>query len=142
MALKKIDSNQYIKLSLDGTYKIYKSPQERNKEKNAVQFSQIALKYTTIINNLKQQKERIYYDPEFAALIAQWETEFNSYLTSHRNGQKNKNLALMKQYIKDIENTLPKILYVGKIGTYGAKSLAEVYEVAKRFEFFGKTEDC
>ena len=97
MALKKLNNNQYIKIQLDGTFSVYKTPAEREHEKEVPTFNKIVARYKAIIADLQKDRERIYYDPTFETLINQWEAEFQRYLRAHQNGQKQVNLPLMSQ---------------------------------------------
>lgn len=141
MALKKIENGHYIKLELDGTFKIYKNQKERTQEKKATPFERICLKYTAKINSLTRDLERHYYDPTFAKTIAAWRSEFEKYLRMHSQGLKSKDFPLMKQLVKDIEKSLPEIICVGQIGASG-NILSEVYAEAKNKLWFSEVEDC
>lgn len=69
MALKNTHNGQYIKINLDGTYRIYKSSKERAREKSAPPAKKIIFKYKSLILELLQDKERCYYDPDFVVII-------------------------------------------------------------------------
>jgi hypothetical protein len=141
MALKELDTNHYIKLDLNGNFKVYKSSRERSQEKKAPTFEKVVTLYRTILVNLKANKERLYYDADFAILVSEWEKEYETYLRAHQYGQKHKNFPLIKKYIKDIEKTLPEIVCTGQIGVDNL-TLEEVYKEVKRRGLFGKVEDC
>ena len=141
MALKKVDTNQYIKIELDGSFAIYSLSKERLQEKKATAFEKVVQFYQTTIASLWKNKERIYYDASFKPLVLAWEAEYEQYLLMHRYGQKSKNFPLIKKYIKDIEKTLPEIVCRGQIGVTGT-TLQEIYEEVKRLGLFGQVEDC
>lgn len=47
----------------------------------------------------------------------------------------------MKQYIKNIEQSLPDIICEGQLGVEG-NTLEEVYNSVKRYGYFEEVEDC
>ena len=141
MALKKLNSNQYIKIELDGTYKIYRTSKERDKEKTAYTTAEVIQKYREIILELLQNKERLYYDPEFNILLQQWEAEFNKYYRASIQGEAAKGFPLMRQHIKNIEKSLPELISIGQVGVEGT-TLEEVYNYVKQCGYFGGVEDC
>ena len=141
MALKRLNSTEYIKINLDGTYRIYKSIKERNQEKKGTAFELIDLKYSSLLEAMRKDKERLYYDPGYSAMLIALETEYEKYACAHRQGKRVTELPLIKQYIKDVEKSLPELVCEGQIGVYG-DSLAEIYENVKRCGLFGEVEDC
>jgi hypothetical protein len=47
----------------------------------------------------------------------------------------------MKQYIKNVDKSLPEIVCIGAVGVRGA-NLEEVYTYVKQKGYFGEVEDC
>ena len=144
MALKKLDDNKrylYIKISLDGTFKVYKTAKERSLEKQATPSTEIISKYKKIIADLRKDKERCYYDPEFTQLILAWETEFKTYLLLQCHGETSDNLPLIAQYYPDVKSSLPIIITRGRLGVEG-DTLDKVYDYVKRCGYFGEVKDC
>ena len=141
MALKKLENNQYIKIELDGTFKIYKTQKERTQEKKATSFDYICKKYNLIIRDLRKNTERRYYDPTFNSLIDDWQQEFDTYLRCHSQGLHESKFPLIKQFIKDVEKSLPEIICVGQLGVTGT-TLTEVYDYVKQHSYFSDTADC
>jgi hypothetical protein len=141
MALKKVDKNEYIKISLDGTFKIYKAAKERTQEKKAPTFEEIRDKYQEVLTNMRNDHERLYYDPTFRPLLDQWEMEYEKYLQMHLQGKRCKDFPLMTKYIPNIKDSLPELLCEGQLGVSG-NTLAEVYESVKHYGYFGEVEDC
>jgi hypothetical protein len=62
-------------------------------------------------------------------------------LYCHEQKIAGKGFPLMKQYIKDIERSLPTLLKVGSIGIF-EKDLEAVYNKVKQLGYFGETQDC
>ena len=142
MALKQLDTNYYIKLDLDGTFKVYAASEDRNAEKLAPSFTQVSAKYQQIIRSLWADKERLYYEPGFREHIIMWETEYSHYLRMHAQGLKQGNFPLIKQYFDNLEDSLPKLLFRGRVGLRNVTTLQEAYSQAKYFDYFGDVEDC
>lgn len=140
MALLKTTSKQYIKVELDGHFVIYASEQERLLEKNATPFTKVVQKYESKIKELSKNKERLYYDPKYFELVTAWKQEFETYMIAYRKKDYTKNFPLMKKYIKDISNTIPKIVNRGRIGVRG-QTLGEVYIFVKAIKIFSDVED-
>ena len=141
MALKLTNSNYYIKIDLQGNFKIYKTAKDRLSEKNAPQFEDIILKYATIIHQLRQDKERLYYDPNFIKLIRAWEEEAELYSLNHFQGIHSTEFPLMAEYIPNIAKSLPRIIHTGSLGVLG-NTVEEVYEYVKRVGYFNDALDC
>jgi hypothetical protein len=141
MALKRVDKNEYIKISLDGTFKIYKTSKERAKEKKANTFEEVIAKYQEILTNIRKDQERLYYDPNFRPLLYQWEAEYEKYLQMHLRGKKCKDFPLMAQYISDVKESLPELICEGQLGVSG-DTLEKVYKSVKDCGYFGDVEDC
>lgn len=141
MALKNYKTNQYIKLDLEGNYLVYKSSKEREVEKSSINFKVVIAKYHSILKQLLQDFERLYYDPTFWKVIQAWENERDRYFRCHMQGLPGKNFPLISQYIKDPEGALPEILDMGQINVKG-NTLQEVYEYVKHRGFFEDVEDC
>lgn len=141
MALKLAESNYYLKIDLQGNFKIYKTIKDRNLEKKAPTFEKISAKYAAIIKNFKQDFERRYYDPSFTELIIAWEKEAELYNLSYINGIHMNNFPLMSQYIPNIGKSLPNIVSVGRIWVKG-ETLAEVYDYIKKVGYFKDATDC
>lgn len=135
MGLLKLKNNYYIRLTLDGTYYVYKSKKERDIEKKATHPEVIKQKYSEIIHELKQDAEGLYYLGT-SQLLQDWQQEFQAYLnkdTSHK-------FPLMKAYIKDVAKTIRSFVDAGKIRVQG-NTLREVYDYVKQYKVFGETED-
>lgn len=143
MALKLTKNNYYIKIDLQGNFKIYKTDKDRLAEKRAPLFEEICSKYSSIINSLWRDSERFYYDPTYPELVAAWEAEANLYYQSHTQGisQSTTKFPLISQYIKNIGKSLPEIINTGRIWVKG-ETLAEVYEYVKEVGYFDGVEDC
>ena len=141
MALKELSTNYYIKIDLTGEFSVYKSIQDRKLEKKATSFKRVVLTYKTILKQLENDRERLYYDPDFPQIIKAWHLEYEDYVNTHINGIGGKKFPLIKQYIKDVEKSLPEIVYKGCLGVTGV-TVKDVYEYAKTQNFFGDTEDC
>lgn len=141
MALKKIENNHYIKIELDGTFKIYKTQKDRTQEKKATSFEHVCKKYALIIRDIRKNIERRYYDPTFNNLIDDWQQEFDNYLRCHSQGLHESKFPLIKQFIKDVEKSLPEIICVGQLGVQGT-TLVEVYDYVKQHAYFSDTIDC
>lgn len=143
MALKLTKNNYYIKIDLQGNFKIYKTAKDRLAEKKAPLFEEICSKYDFIINRLWRDAERFYYDPTYTELVAAWETEAALYCQSHAQGicQNTSKFPLMAQYIKNVGGSLPEIINTGRIWVKG-ETLAEVYEYVKQQGYFSGVEDC
>ena len=141
MALKQIISDYYIKIDLAGNFKVYKNKKARDQEKKTASFKDICSKYQLILTSLRQDTERRYYDPEFVQLIAAWQKEYSKYLSCHSQGLRETAFPLMKQYIKNIEKSLPEVICSGAVGVKG-NTLEEVYDYVKQKGYFGEVEDC
>jgi hypothetical protein len=141
MALKKVNESSYIKIELDGSFKIYRSSLEREKEKQASSFVKINSLYRSILKQLRENKERQYYDPEFCQLLYAWEFEYNKYTQAHYEGKHAEGFPLMSKYFPDIENSLPDLVIRGRAGVIG-NTLEEVYTNLKNCGYFGEVEDC
>ena len=143
MALKNIQSNQYIIISLDGRYIIYKDEKARQRIKKATSHETILKKYTEICNNLLKDSEQLYYNPSFPELQFKWFSEFQDYIIAYDQRDMTKKFPLMKNYIKDIEKTIPQIIAEGQVGFRGTKikTVEEAYNYVKQHKIFGETED-
>ena len=139
MALK-LTNNQYVKLNIDGSYIIYENDSARTTEKTSTNVKTVILKYQEIINKLKSDQERCYYDPSFLNEIQKWEDEYDRYIKAYINKDLTQKFPLIKKHIKDINQTIPKIIQRGVIGV-SANSVEEVYNKIKRYKIFGETED-
>ena len=141
MALKLTDSNYYLKIDLQGNFKIYKTIKDRTLEKKAPTFEEISARYETIIKNFRRDFERRYYDPSFTELIMAWEKEAELYNLSYVQGIHTNNFPLMAKYIPNIGKSLPNIVSVGRIFVKG-ETLAEVYDYVKKVGYFKNVVDC
>lgn len=139
MALK-LKNDRYLKLLITGEYFIYESEQNRDAEKKVISSEKVLQKYSKIIQELKQNKEQYYYDPEYRKLVANWETEALTYSYNALYFNTSGKYPLMKKHIKNIEKSIPKILFKGTIQVKG-DTLEEVYAFVKKYKIFGETED-
>lgn len=141
MALKQLNTGYYIKIDIAGNVIIYKTSKSRSLEKSAPSFEAVKARYLAILNTFYQDKERLYYDPEFSQLLSDWKSEFQRYTQSHYQNRRIGAFPLISSYIPNIENTLPIIIRTGKVRVKGT-TLEEVYNYVKTYKFFGEVKDC
>lgn len=141
MALKKLKNNQYIKVAIDGSFKIYKTSSDRSLEKQSTHAKTIIQTYKQVIRTFQEDKERCYYDPTFNQLRYKWEEEFELYLRLQNSGQHIEELPLIAQYHPDVLDSLPTVILSGKVGVRG-DTLEKVYDYVKKCGYFGEVEDC
>lgn len=141
MALKIINSNYYIKVTIKGVYYIYESPQARSIEKKATSPIIINNKYKELISNLEADHEQRYYDPKVQQFYTELCLEHSRYLENYFSKITTEKYPLMQKYIKDVNKSIPKIIATGKYKVKG-NTLEEVYNFVKKCKFFGETEDC
>jgi hypothetical protein len=125
----------YIRLTTDGTYYIYKTKENRELEKKVTSPEEVIKKYHEIIHELEQDKEAVYYLGN-AQLLKDWRTEFFAYLDYNTANK----FPLMKAYIEDIDESIPQFVGSGRISVKG-DTLEEIYEYVKKYKIFGETED-
>ena len=142
MALKITKNNYYVKLDINGNFKIYKTAKERASEKMAPNFNDVCSKYSLIIQNFWRDSERFYYDPTLPDLIKAWTAEAVRYQQCYIEGRSSKaKFPLMAQYINNIEKSLPEIISIGQVRVEG-ETLEEVYNYVKQHGYFNDVEDC
>ena len=141
MALK-LKNKQYIKVDANGNYTIYASEQARTAEKslNGLTPDDIIKKYIKIIESMKLDEERWYYDPSFSAEISQWEEELRRYTDNLSTGTTGQEYPLMKKYINKIDRTIPQIVARGTFNI-NANSAKEVYEIIKKYKIWAGAKD-
>ena len=130
-----VNKDYYIRVTIEGSYYIYKNKKERLLEKKAPAREDVLKKYSDILKELQSDVEATYYLGN-TELIEQWKREFEAYVNYNRSNK----FPLMKKYIKDVVKTLPEIVNSGKITVKG-NTLEEVYEYVKKYKIFGDTED-
>lgn len=140
MALKIKETNQYLKLELDGSYTLYETEAARKTEKKVTPWRQVLEKYSQILWDLDWDIERRYYDPSYFVEYKAWKEEYLKYRQDIRTQTIGNKYPLMKKYIKDIEKTIPRIVSTGRLAVKG-ETLEEVYNSAKRYGYFGEVED-
>ena len=143
MALKQLKTNKYIIMQIDGTYIIYLDEKNRKAVKKATPHYKVIQKYNEIINQLLNDKEKFYYDPNFHTELENWIKEKDSFCDAYMNQANSKTFPLIRQYIKDAGKAIPKILHTGKIGFRGTKieTVEDAYNYVKQLKIFGETED-
>lgn len=135
-----IPNNRYVKLSLDGSYIIYESAERRLLNKEAPTIKTVLAKYSEILQKLFNDKEQMYYNPQYIKEIQKWVDESSNYKKSIHEGNTAVKLPLIKKYIKDVNNTIPRIVAAGQIKV-SATTLEGVYEEIKAREIFGKKDE-
>jgi hypothetical protein len=143
MALKLTDTMCYLKLDLEGNFRLYKTAQDRALEKAAPSVQEVSHTYATIINKLWGDRERLYYDPTYKQEILAWEAEYDRYqqYCLHKLTDSSPKFPLMRQYIKNVEAPLPSSVLTGQIWVQG-ETLEEVYTFVKQQGYFQNIEDC
>jgi hypothetical protein len=144
MALKILDTNQYLKIDLFGNFWVYDSQAIREAEKKAAKFEEVKAAYQKIIKDFHQDKERFYYDATFYKKVLAWEAEYTKYLDSRflpSHFRLKLDFPLMAKYIPNIKDSVATIQNSGSINITG-DTLEEVYTKVKNSNIFGATEDC
>lgn len=141
MALLNKKNNHYIRIDLKGNYLIYKSKKARLNEKKVTSPAVINKKYWELLSNLSSDREFLYYSPNAKQYLQDLEAEHKRYLQNLTRYITTESYPLMKEYIIDVDDSIPQILSKGHVRVRGA-TLKEVYTFAKKYEIFGETEDC
>ena len=135
---------RYIKLNIDGTYKGYRTEEARIKEKNATPKSLILATYRQILNELWNQAESRYYNPEkFAVIYDAWADEYTAYLNDVSLGNPPGSYLLMATIYSDVSDSVPDIVLSGGICPPEIPSiqLKDVYEDGKYHEYWGPKQE-
>jgi len=138
MALLK--NKTYIKINLDGSYKIYKNKYARDKEKK-ITAADIKKAYMKKINSFSITSEALYYNKGFYQDYVNWKDEYNLYCLAYRNNDTTYNFPLMATIYKNVKDSIPVIIEQGKLGIPKFNTLTEVYEYIKKIEVFGKIDE-
>lgn len=131
-------NNAYIRIKLDGTYYIYENKKARNLEKKVIKPSEIIKKYDDVLKQLESE-EGLYYLGT-SEKWKDWLEEFYEYKQCLLHKNYTKTFPLMKEYYKDVDKSIPKIISSGKISVKG-NTIEEVYNYVKEHKIFGETED-
>ena len=141
MALKTKKNNYYIKIDLEGYYKIYSSPLARKLEKNKKASTNIIAKYEELLYFLDLDAERRYYDPSYFIEYRNLKEEYSKYLSDLKTNTIGNKYPIIKKYFKEVEKSISGVIEAGRIRVKG-NNLKEVYAYVKTKQYFGETEDC
>ena len=140
MALTNSD-DRYIRLLSDGTYLIYASKPDRDREKKAPMAKDIISRYDEIIDSLLADEERQYYDTEaWDEEYSGWNNERQRYLYNLQNYNTGNDYPLMETLLHGVDDSIPKIIESGNLMVETRKANM-MYTLAKDRHYFGETED-
>lgn len=141
MALTNSD-DRYIRLFPNGTYLIYESKADRDREKDAPKAEAIISRYDEIIDSLLADEERQYYDTEaWDEEYSGWSNEKQRYLHDLQNYNTGDDYPLMEALIPSVAASIPKIIESGNLMVETRKA-DMMYTLAKDRQYFGETEDA
>ena len=135
-----LPNNQYVKFNLDGSYVIYETADIRLKNKKACSISSVIAKYSEILQKLFQDHEQMYYDPNYPKEIQNWVDEAALYKASVHEGNLKVKLPLIKKYIKNVNDTIPRIVSRGRLRVT-ATTIEGIYKEIKQRQVFGTIDE-
>ncbi len=133
----------YLKFETDGTFYIYKNKAARNRIKKATSYKVVLAKYEEILLSFSNGI-LLYYSPEDRLNVKNWAAELNKYRQDLSTHNITGHYPLMQQYIEDVDNTIPEIIYSArypKLAADGEYLLKNIYKLVKERNLFGKQED-
>ena len=132
-----LNNKSYVKFEADGTFYIYKNKTARNSNKKATTSDEVISKYSEIYFSLASKAATW-------AESTKWKAEFDNYWEHLQALNSEGHYPLMQQYVEDVDKTIPEIISSGelpKLADEAGGSLEKIYELAKKYEIFGKQED-
>lgn len=133
--------DRYIRLLSDGTYLVYASKADRDREKGAPKSEVIISRYVEIIDSLLADEERQYYDTEaWDEEYSGWNNERQRYLYDLQNFNTGNDYPFMEALIPGVADSIPKIIESGNL-LVETRKVEMMYTLAKDRQYFGETED-
>ncbi|MBO4393400.1 MAG: hypothetical protein J5800_03565 [Spirochaetales bacterium] len=134
--------DRYIRLLPDGSYLIYASKADRDKEKAAPKADFIVAFYDSTIKSLLVDEERQYYDTEaWDDEYSSWCNERLNYLFDLQNYNTGNQYPLVESLVAGVSDSIPNIIESGNV-IVGTETAAMMYALAKSKGYFGETEDA